>query len=331
MAITEHYVDLTIGTPTGTGTSGNPYGTIEFALATAVQGGNGDRFNCFGSVVLSAAITSLGRTPTTSRPCCFQGISTTPGDGGRGDFSGGGAVGFMNTSASNIYLIDLDIHSGGVASNLAQIGQRSAVLNCSLYDHQGTTGLNTGTRTLVKNCFVTDIAGYGISIQSGSVHMCRLEDGLVSQFTIALRCESAQAVVVSSNELIMRGSGTAISLAGMCSARQNSIYAHGTTGRGIGGTTSGVFEASNNVVEGFSGVGGSGIVGSSSKSSPYWEGNAVFDCTTPYSFASSHLKGMTDNEILTSSAFRDAPNGDLSLVVSGNVREGSLPNTIGLF
>jgi hypothetical protein len=114
---------------------------------------------------------------------------------------------------------------------------------------------------------------------------------------------------------------------------KNSIFCSGGSGSGI--RTGGIFTRltrviTNNVVEGFSGVGGIGI---ESHTSPhvYCEGNAVYNCTTPYDTPIQiYDANAIDNEILVSSPFVDGPGGNFTPVDIGNVKEGEQPPTVGL-
>lgn len=90
MAITEYYIDPAIDANSGTGTIGDPFGDLQYALDTVTRDGtNGDRFNVKAGTaeVLTAALSlATYGTPTEAAPLVIQGYTSAAGGdaGGRG-------------------------------------------------------------------------------------------------------------------------------------------------------------------------------------------------------------------------------------------------------
>ena len=94
MAITNYYVDPAINANSGTGTLGDPFGDLQYALNTITRNAtDGDRINIKAGTaeVMAAAIslTTYG-TPAQAAPLIFQGYTSAQGDGGIGEINNGG-------------------------------------------------------------------------------------------------------------------------------------------------------------------------------------------------------------------------------------------------
>ena len=87
MAYPTHvYVDPSIAGDSGTGTIGDPYGDLQYALNTVTRGTDGNQFNIKAGTdeVLAASITTATYgTPSTSQPLIFRGYTSAANDGGQ--------------------------------------------------------------------------------------------------------------------------------------------------------------------------------------------------------------------------------------------------------
>ena len=84
----------------------------------------------------------------------------------------------------------------------------------------------------------------------------------------------------------------------------------------------------NNLVEGFSGVGGVGInISDTDMRVISYGANSVYDCTTESSGTPPIVKTWVADESLSASPFTDAANDDFSPVDTGSVKEGSEPGS----
>ena len=118
-----------------------------------------------------------------------------------------------------------------------------------------------------------------------------------------------------------------------CEVSHNSIWSDAGSGSGIE-TATGIRHSlvANNLIEGFSAVGGFGIEFHATDSScAVYGGNSVNDCETPFQDPSIHVlsDGGAANEILGASPFVSASIGDFSPVDTGAVKEGAVPQDFG--
>ena len=347
MAYTEVYVDPSIAADSGTGTIGDPYGDLEYAIEqTTFDTTNGTRLNVKAGTdeVLAAqlstgAMSDTGTTPawvpTASAPMVIQGYTSTAGDGGIGGISGGGSVSIINSGSRNgIRFIDMHLHNCG-ANPIVSVNNDCAAIRCEL---DGTTldAFDADSNSYVSDCYIHDTGRYGIQINFGEIYRNFLQDDTTSSMTEAIRLLAVNTSIVSDNIILLGGltlTGIGIRAATRSTICNNSIYHSGAgTGSGIsiqgGGTCQYV---ANNVISGFSGTGGKGIEYNAATMDVFVEGgNAVYNCATAYSGSARNVHySLGDNETLSAEPFTDAANGDFSPVDTGNVKEGSVPQVIG--
>lgn len=345
MAITEVYVDPSIAADSGTGTIGDPYGDLEYAIEqTTFDTTNGTRVNVksgtaealaadLATGALADTVTTPAWAPSATAPIVIQGYTSVAGDGGigiidggSGNFSicGGGTVSFIN-------FIDMELRETGTA-NILDLDNTCTVMRCIIH---GTTSAAVAgdNRGLYIDNYLYDYGTIGIAVVSG--HICgNYVDGTSSNnqrqinngadgsicYNIVLCDTDSGGIWAELNSLV----------------EHNSVYC--TTGDGTGYGINASESSSrirNNLVEGFAGVGGVGITLGNMTSDFLFQigGNAVYNCTTAFTLTpaagSILLDNLGDNETLTASPFNDAANGDFSPVDTGNVKEGALPNVVG--
>ena len=333
MAWTELYVDPSIAADSGTGTIGDPYGDLEYCIKQSTfDTTNGTRVNIKAGTaeILAAAIevavadtsVSAAWAPTHSARMTLQGYTATAGDGGIGAIDGNGAGIFITPSLDFLNLIDLDFSNSGTAE-LCDIDNDCFAFNCKFTG--GTYGLRMDDVSTCMNCwFVGQTLGC-LELISGYIGYNYFDPATNGNGCLL----NTRDGTIERNIVNVAGSGIGILMADECHASHNSVYSDGGTGTGIiiSGVSRQIYNLSNNLVEGFSGVGGIGIdTGAATGNIQLYAGNAVRNCTTPYG-GTAVVNMALDNETLTlASPFTSASTGDFSPVDTGNVKEGALPS-----
>lgn len=342
MAFSEVYVDPSIAADSGTGTISDPFGDLEYAIEqTTFDTTNGTRVNIkAGTAEVLAAelgdaldnvVTTVAWAPSNSRPCIFQGYTAVAGDGGVCTISGGGSVPiFSDTGYQGVWFVDCDLQNVG-ANVVINLGAYCAVIRCSI--ECGSTGnsisLSTYSKCVDNYINGTNLAASAFAISAGTaaaIDRNYIDMSGCSNNAVAMNASGSKT---TNNIVILGTSCLGIRITNSSLVMNNSIYCP------TAGTGKGIYEAStiyysevmNNLVEGLSGAGGVGIEMDTNEL-PYSGGNAVYNCTTAYSFEDIALD-YGDNETLSASPFNDAANGDFSPVDTGNVIEGALPQIIG--
>ena len=130
MAISEIYVDPSIAADSGTGTIGDPFCDLEYAIEqTTFYTTNGTRVNVKAgtdevlAAVINTAMADTGTTvawvPAIAAQMIVQGYTAAAGDGGIGGISGGGSIGIMTTDQF-VSFIDMHLHNCGIFNLFVQ-------------------------------------------------------------------------------------------------------------------------------------------------------------------------------------------------------------------
>ena len=346
MALSEIYVDPSIAADSGTGTIGDPFGDLEYAIEqTTFDTTNGTRVNIkAGTAEVLAAnlatamadtVTTVAWAPTSAAPCVFQGYTAVAGDGGIGEISGGGSVPIIeNATQSDVHLKDLKLGNVG-ANHVIRLDNFCSLVRCEIHTNTGS-GLNAvlmDNYNEIMECYFHDCEDpAGNVINTNTICVIAYNYFINNDVTSGTIVDADGSRVENNIIVITEADNSGIVALNNGSIRNNSIY--NSTGAGTGAgiktndtTHQGVIEG--NLVEGFAGAGGVGIEYTNDVVF-HSRGNSVYNCTTAYSTGSgAELLIDEDNETLTASPFTDAANGDFDPVDTGNVREGSLPNVIG--
>ena len=330
MALTEVYVDPSINADSGTGTIGDPYGDLQYAVNVQTPDStNGDRFNIKAgtSEVLTGALSLAAyRTPTISAPVVFQGYTSAQGDGGIGDIDGNSGKVFDSTANDYVHWKDLKLHNGGTNDFLVQVDNYCVFENVEFSNITGSlVDCDIGNHFI--NCRFTDASVYGANIGSQSQFFhCVFENG-TKEFTEAVR-PVGTGIWVHHCVFILSGASDGIRTN---SANDlfvgNSIWSDGGTDVGIqfNGSDRVGHVVLNNIVEGFSGTGGVGIEALSDDNLVLYGHNACYNNATNFSITSDTVFDLGNNETLLASPFTDAANGDLS--VDTTVKATAYPST----
>ena len=301
-APSETYVDPSIAANSGTGTIGDPYGDLQYALDTMTRDAtNGDRINIKSGTaeVLTGTLdfTSYGGTSRTAR-LTLEGYDSTAGDGGIGEINGNnGNFSITPTGNTNHAYKNLRCFNTGTAvvMNLDNYGSME---NCEV--SQSTGGGVLGQRTAnVKNidrCYFYDIAGHAVE-NVGRVANSYFCNGTTNKFTQCFKDTSTSNCQVVTNCFFnLDSTSTAIDSFGLF-AVNNSILGGNGSGSGIDATHSMLIH--NNIIEDFN----LGIVINALDAALVTH-NAFFSNTTNISYGSgADLISGTDNESLSSSPF----------------------------
>jgi len=349
---TEVYVRPLDNDTNGDGSSGDPYGDLEDGIKkTTFDTTNGTRMNIMAgtvetvgaelSVAMADTVTTVAWVPSERAPCIFQGMTLdgTAGDGGIGDLSAGGSNVsiYSDTGFDYVHFIDLHCHSTG-SNDVLELDDQCSVIRCEI-DNATGLGIIMGLQAVVLSNYVHNIGGlYGIKVSSGYVGFNYLDSLETNNFsTSAIWHSASNHTDIERNIIVVDGATQGIIINQYGFARHNSIYAAGAaTGQGIvvTATNKAIRGINNNLIEGFSGVGGVGIkLDSSNTAIMVYGGNAVYDCATNYiapnDYVLYELGGSSSNESLSASPFTNASAGDFSPVDTGSVKEGSLPADFG--
>lgn len=347
MALSQIYVDPSIGTDTGLGTLVDPFGNIEYGIVqTTFDVNNGTQINVRDrgvNVIIADLIVSfndvsvsIAWVPSVTAPILVRGYSHAAGDSGRGKISGGNLVSIADSNAAQgnvnfgfLHFIDMDLYDVG-ANRVVYLNDHCTVMRCHVWGSTQSSGylVQLDNYGLIHSSRIrtAGAAAGAYYVDSGTMVAFNRLDGrggtantLCYQYTstFAYRNIIICAPDRNSNGLTLINGSYGI---------QNSVYCSGgSLGTGILATqnTQGA-PVVGNLVQGFNGVGGAGIaVGNYMRTV---HGNAVFDCTEAYEFTGiDEFIVFGDNEILTASPFTDAANGDFSPVDIGSVREGHVP------
>lgn len=331
MAITLYYVDPAIAANSGTGTSGDPYGDLQYALNTITRNStDGDQINVKAGTaeVLAASLTlATYGTPTEAAPLVIRGYTSTAGDGGVAEIDCNG-VSFW-TNITYFVLADLKIHNGGDNHliSCSGAGGMMALYNCEVYKGASSPSSKSlfysgWNRAVVIQCYFHDAGTSGTGVQCGSVAAV-----MFSRFKNCITAiASAPSYGIFGNVISVPAGGTGIvNTQDLAIVAGNSIYAAASTGIGIdlgSASTSGWGVAINNVIEGFSGTGGKAI--RDAGDALLLHSNAYYNNATNESTVEVYISA--NNDTTAASPFTAASSNDFTIngTVAG-VTEDAFP------
>lgn len=320
-APTETYIDPNIAGDSGAGTIGDPFGDCQYALDQVTRdAANGDRFNILTGTdeILAASLdlTSYG-TPTAAVPLIFQGYTSAAADGGIGGISGNGANSMVEPSTLNgIWFVDMHLHNTG-ADAVIRLTNSVKVINCEI-NNSTSHGIRANATAIVVNCHIHDIGGIGAQLQApDALVLNNFFEDETNVSTAAINLFNAGANSTIANNVIDKAAtGNGIEVDNGCVIINNSIYASSSTGVGIDIQITGNDNWNillSNIVEGFSGAGGIGYQAVANSMFILYGMNAAYNNTTNYSMSGVEIRDLGDNEVLSTSAFIDAANQDLTV------------------
>lgn len=315
MALTETYVDPSIAANSGTGTSVDPYGDLQYALNTMTRDGtNGDRLNIKAGTaeVMASAITlATYGTPGALSPLVFQGYTSAAGDGGIGEINNGGANVSIISSATLDYIHFADMKIGNTGtSQILVLDQSCSFVNVEFHTSSAANAISTSINCAYARCRVHTVTGnVAMLVSQSDVDHCVLSYGVSGQYALS----TLGTMTITNNIVSVTNNARGITTAGsQIALRNNSVYS-ATGGTGIGitmGSTQG--ECRNCIVEGFSGAGGKGIVISAGCVAKVFGNNAFYNNTTNVTTTGGFIHRLTDIT-LTNAPFTNPGSGDFSI------------------
>ena len=317
MSYTEVYIDPSIGTDSGSGTAGDPFGNTQYALDNSTfDSTNGTRFNIRDSAadLLSATLDTSTFASVWSSAAnirtVFEGYTSVPGDGGLAELQFAGTI-WDDSSIWRSLFRRIRFNGIGIASgtfcNFGAI--RSGVVDCEFINAGGADlGITMNSDSFFVGNKCLDFNGTeGIRVGTNNIIVGNYFSGSATRL---VRTNTAQ---VSRNLLAYSGANYAISLQKNSDVNHNSIIAtSASAGAGImvdawTGYTWNTMFIRNNIITGFSAAGGRGIDFSySGIAGGAYSGNAVYDCETDYAGSPGDGWGfgpLADNESLAADPF----------------------------
>ncbi len=308
MALTEYYVDPSIAADSGAGTSGSPWGDLQYALNQATRDTtDGTIFHIKAgtaeSLTGALSLTTFG-APDENYPLIFEGYTTTAGDGGIGAIDCNGNT-LITNSGEGIVWRNLEIFDGPTgSSNMVELVSYGGIVNCYLHDVLGRAISTSGSNTFVIGCRFEQ-CGDGVNdpvIRLGNTRSQILFNYLTDLGNASYQPESFIEILTTgvacvgniihiystssaSDGIFVSGSGSfAHTIA------HNTILCEGGTGTGIVGDSNRQalnIAYINNYVEGFSGTGGYAYdLNNGGFGSAVFIGNRYFNCLNDHRLAS---------------------------------------------
>lgn len=312
-----------------TGAVALPWATVQHALDfTTRDAANGDRFNVKAGTddVLAAALdfTTYGN-PTAVGPWILQGYTTSAGDGGIGgiDCDASFSV-FASTALDYITIQDMHLHNAG-AQDIINLDNYIHMINVEV-DDTSATGIQIDSTGKIKYCYVHNVGTYGIRADdNNTIEYCTLENG-TNDFDVAIITTGANTSI-RNNVISVDSSSdgiqnTAVTPGALICIEGNSIYSSGGTGQGIIIAGKGTILL-NNIVEGFSGVGGIGY--DVNEDLTLYGHNSAYNNATNFDLAggTAQYRNLGNNTVLGSSPFSNPGAGNFE--VDTSVQAGGWP------
>lgn len=317
---------------TGDGSVGTPWKTFRGSLSNITRDVyHGDQINVrdTGTDAVDATedITSSYGYPDFPSPLIIRGYTDAADDGGVGVLSGAATRTIISTNADHVICKDMRFTDSG-AARLIKTDNYWDFVSCE-FDNTTGDGVRIDDDCRLTDCYLHNIGGIGLSTGTRSgARACVFENG-ANDFTTAFNPSSSSWAYIIDSIFDIDGATNAISNSSTELRVANcSLYSNAGTGYGITGSSSArsvVFI--NNLVEGFSGVGGKGIRLLGNWQIREYGGNAAYNNTTNYDVTGDILLNWGDNESLSASPFTDAGADDFSPADTGNVWAGSFPTT----
>lgn len=342
MAVSEVYVDPSIAADSGTGTIGDPYGDLSYAIKqTTFDTTNGTRVNIKAGtdevlaeeiqVSMADVVTTVAWAPSKTAPLIFQGYTAVAGDGGIGGINCNTTHGYNDATIDYINWRDLVIHNSGTNEWLT-CGDHGMIMNCEFHTASGTIGLNCGAYNRISGIYV-----HSVTVTGQAVYL--INSVIENSFVDVSNATATYGIYTSTSawarHCIVVTGGTASGYLSANSGGWEHCIAYDSSGTStgdgfVGGGSAHGFTALNCIAHGFGGAGGGGFRQTAGGPGYKIHGCAAYGCTNPFTDVDLlELSYWGDNEVLTADPFNDAANYDFSPVDTGNVIEGAIPNHIG--
>jgi len=231
-AATEYYVDPSIAGDSGTGTIGDPYGDLQYALNTVTRNStDGDRFNIKAGTdeILAAALTlATYGVPAEASPLIFQGYTTAAADGGIGGIDGNATYAIIAAASTDaVIFIDLHLHNCGAATWIVQLRLNCKIINCEIDGCSGG-GVTFSSNGQATNCHFHNIGAIGFVCSDAGLAFGNFFENGANSFTIAMQCVNLPGAACF-NIFSLSGTSDAIDFQyTFAPCTHNSIFTSGT-------------------------------------------------------------------------------------------------------
>lgn len=331
-APTAYYCNPAIAGNSGTGTIGDPFGDLQYALNTITRDAtNGDQINIkAGTAEILAASLTLATygTPSANVPLILRGYTSAAGDGGMGEIDCNGVT-FWTTTYTGFILADLTIHNFGNNNGIAGATNSNWIMyHCNV--HKGASSPSGKSLVNINNgvvlySYIHDAGTTGTGITSDA-------NGKAA-YNYIYNCTNIgiSASTIINNVLVDCG-GAASSGALRASASAslimgNTVYSSAaSTGTGASWATNIYMPVIiNNIFQGYSGANGEAIYGATADVAIIGY-NAYYNNTAERNITSDIYINLLDVATLAASPFTNAAGGDFSLLTSvAGAIDGAFP------
>jgi hypothetical protein len=329
--LTNYFVDPGGGSDvTGDGTIGTPWATVQHALDTITRDTtNGDQINLKSGTadVLAATLdlTTYG-TPTATAPLVLRGYTSAANDGGMGEIDCGGATMWASASYDYLILADLEMHTFGDNTGL-DLDNNLILYRCEIHKGASTPSnknlVNIDSDCQVIGCYIHDTGSSNVAALDLNSFGNVFGNYIVPGADNSGGCISGgNDYAIVGNILVCDHTGARGIIAGFSGF--NGLVMHNIVYNSAAGTGSGVVIANqtagyspvmNNIICGWSGAGGEGVLASADLGLAGW--NAFYNCTANYTITGNQIIDLTANDVaLAADPFTDAANGDFSLTTA---------------
>lgn len=275
------------------------------------------------SAALDLTTFVAGGALSRTAPLILRGYTSTANDGGTGEIDCGGAT-MISATPDFLILVDLEIHSGG-DNHLISLDDQNVIHHCEI--HKGASlptskyliAVDSGN--IISNCYIHDHgAGPARCISLGTRGLAFgnyvLGENTDSNPTLIY---TGSSCTVLSNIVVARGASTwginsNGNLGETCFCIGNIVY------NTASGTNNAIYVANpevvalNNIIEGWSGVGGDGVGATNILMVGF---NAFYNNTAENTISDQKFLDLTANDVaLAADPFTDAANGDFSLTAA---------------
>ncbi len=338
-APTNYYVRHTNGVDSaGRGLShATAYQTEQYAiddiLATHGKGADGDILNICDSAlegvgnIAAGGLSLAAYAPSQTQPFSMRGYTASAGDRGRGALKVVGSPGLFAAAPQYTHLADLDISTtnSGVYDLIA-VGRRSSISACSVNCtpsgggtiRNGIAGTADDITHFLGNYVYGAFSGTGIYVRHSTVVMGNyVVQGYTGAGVTGIGGGNSYNAYFLRNIVILKHAASiGYSCFAYSSFEGNVVYqTTAGTGRGIRSTRF-CNHIANNIICGFSGVGGIGI---NIETGPLYHvnygPNAFWNCTSNLGSGITTLLSAAD-VALGADPFTDAANGDFTLTAT---------------
>lgn len=325
----EIYVDPAIAGNSGTGTSGDPYGDLQYALNTINHGGDGCRINVkagTAEVVTTNALSLTTYVGTNgvagaTEPLIIEGYTSAAGDGGIGEIQGttNSLAVWGGTDSQDVdYMTWKNMKlTGAPATGYAvTVDNHCMFLNVELISNHGGIDIDQG---VVDHCKITYVDSAGVL---GAFSAVAVTNSYLVQSSGAMVIGASGCSPVSGNIFNVRSSTEANSGVITLTTSSNNVVTGNTIVANFSGGAANNTNAirvyfpsaliANNYIEGFNGNGDEAIELTSAAVSAVLANNAFYNNTANITDAGLNTITIGSTSSLAASGVTSASGADFT-------------------